>query len=115
MENTIVQKLIGKALDEFSLAKKYYAILFSLNDIEITNRELQLVSFTGIKGNISNANVRDEFCKKFKTSSPTINNMISKLKKKGIFIKEDGKIKVNPRIVLDFKKNIVLQISLNHE
>jgi hypothetical protein len=30
-----------------------------------------------------------------------------------MFIKEDGKVKVNPRIVIDFKKPITLRVDLN--
>ena len=67
------------------------------------------------EGNITYANVREEFCKKYKTSSPTINNIISKLKKMNIFIKQDGKVKINPIIVLDFNKELSLQISLTNE
>jgi hypothetical protein len=73
-----------------------------------------LISFTAIKGNITYANVREEFCKKYKTTSPTINNIISKLKKLGIFIKETGKVKINPVIVIDFTKDLTLEIKLQH-
>jgi hypothetical protein len=51
----------------------------------------------------------------YNTTTATINNIVSKLKRMGIFIKKDGKIKVNPVIVLDFDKNITLLIKLNHE
>jgi hypothetical protein len=81
----IVQKL-GVTKNEFLIAEKYYGILSVINDLKLTEREIQLVAFTAIKGNISNANVREEFCKKYNTSSATINNIISKLKKFGMFI-----------------------------
>ena len=44
-----------------------------------------------------------------------INNIISKLKKLGMFIKEKGKVKVNPAIILEFKKDVLLAISLRNE
>ena len=118
----LVQKLKKQVKDEFEIAEKYYAILSDINSLGLTPREIQLVAFTAIKGNITNANVREEFCNKYKTTSPTINNIISKLKKLGVFIKtedrEDGypkQVKVNPAIVLDFKKDVLLAISLKHE
>ena len=115
MENIIIlQKWQKKQDNEYVLAEKYYTLLSAMNSLQLTEREIQLVAFTAIKGNISNANVRTEFINKHDTSSPTINNMISKLKKINIFIKENGKVKVNPRIVLDFKKNITINISLQH-
>jgi hypothetical protein len=36
------------------------------------------------------------------------------LKKIGIFVKENGKVKVNPVIVIDFKKDLMLDIKLVH-
>ena len=44
----------------------------------------------------------------------TINNIISKLKKLGILVKDGSKVKVNPIIVLDFNKDITLEIKLLH-
>ena len=111
----IVQKLKKKVDTDMQLAEKYYSILSAVNNLNLTHREIQLVAFTAIKGNITYANVREEFCKLYKTTSPTINNIISKLKKIGIFVKEAGKVKVNPVIVIDFKKDLTLGITLTHE
>jgi DNA-binding MarR family transcriptional regulator len=111
----IVQKLKKQVEDEYVRAEKYYTILSAVNNLKLTEREIQLIAYTAIKGNITYANVREEFCKKYKTSSPTINNIISKLKKMNIFIKQDGKVKINPIIVLDFNKELSLQISLTNE
>jgi len=111
----IVQSLKKIVSTEFQLAEKYYSVLFTINNLHLTEREIQLIAFTAIKGNITYANVREEFCKLHKTTSPTINNIISKLKKIGIFIKESGKVKVNPVIVLDFKNDVTLDIKLVHE
>jgi len=111
----IVQKLKKKVSDEYDRAEKYYSILSCINDLQLTDREIQLVAYTAVKGNITYANVREEFCKKYNTSSATINNIISKLKKLKIFIKEESKVKVNPVIVLDFKKELVIQTKLSDE
>jgi hypothetical protein len=73
-----------------------------------------LVAFTAVKGTISYANARTQFCDKYKTTTATINNIVSKLKKIGIFVKESGKVKVNPIIVLDFKKNLNLVVKIAH-
>lgn len=109
----IVQKLKRKVINEYDRAEKYYSILSAINNLNLTEREIQLVAFTAIKGNITYANVRQEFCNKYNTSSATINNIISKLKKIKIFIKEEGKVKINPVIVIDFKKEFLIQIHLS--
>jgi hypothetical protein len=110
----IVQKLKKLAKDEYALAESYYKLLSSLNNLNLTPREIELISFTAIKGNISYANIREEFCAKYQSSPPTINNIISKLKRMGIFVKDGTKIKVNPLIILNFQNDVVLQISLAH-
>jgi hypothetical protein len=111
----IVQRLKKGVSNEYIKAEKYYSILSSLNGLNLTEREIQLIAFTAIKGNITYVNVREEFCKKHNTSSATINNIISKLKKIGIFVKEEGKVKVNPFIVVDFNKTLTLQIQIVNE
>ena len=111
----IVQKLKRDVSTDMELAEKYYSILSAINNLHLTEREIQLIAFTAIKGNITFANVREEFCKTYKSTSPTINNIVSKLKKIGVFIKENGKVKVNPIISIDFKKDLTLDIKLVHE
>ena len=114
MEPTrIIQKIKIQSADMFSVAEKYYSILSAINNLKLTQREIQLVAFTAIKGNISYSNIRKEFCEKYNSTSPTINNIISKLKKIKVLIKDGTKTKVNPVIILDFSKDIILQISLH--
>jgi DNA-binding MarR family transcriptional regulator len=86
--------------------------LSSVNNLQLTKREIELIAFTAVRGNMSYASVRQEFCEKYGTTGPTINNIISKLKKMGILIKDGSKVKVNPVIVLDFSKDITLEIKL---
>jgi len=114
MEPMIIQKLKKEVYTDIQLAEKYYSILSAINNLHLTEREIQLISFTAIKGNITYANVREEFCRTYNSTSPSINNIISKLKRIGIFIKENGKVKINPVIVIDFTKNITLDIKLVH-
>ena len=110
----IVQKIRKQEEDSFLLAEKYYSIISVLNNLKLTHREIQLLAFTAIKGNISYKYLRDEFCEKYGTTGPTINNMIAKLKRMGVFAKDRSKAKVNPVILLDFKKDLKLEINLTH-
>jgi hypothetical protein len=115
MKPMIIQKLKKDVSTDIQLAEKYYSILSAINNLHLTEREIQLISFTAIKGNITYANVREEFCRTYNSTSPSINNIISKLKRIGIFIKENGKVKVNPIIIIDFTKDLTLDIKLVHE
>jgi hypothetical protein len=111
----IVQSLKKVVDTDIQLAEKYYSVLFTINNLHLTEREIQLIAFTAIKGNITYANVREEFCKTYNSTSPTINNIVSKLKRLGIFVKENGKVRINPKIIIDFKKDLMLNIKLVHE
>lgn len=116
MTNKIVlQKLSAKSEDSYVLAERYFSILSALNNLGLTQREVQLVAFTAVRGNMSYANVKEEFCKRYNSSSPTISNIVSKLKKMGIFVKEGGKIRVTPVLALNFSLDLKLEISLSHE
>jgi DNA-binding CsgD family transcriptional regulator len=111
---TTFQRMSYKEPSNFDIAQRYYALLSTLNDLRLTEREIQLVAFTAIHGNISYDVNRKEFCATFKTSPPTINNIISRLKKLNVFIKDSGKIKVNPQILIPFDGNIRMEINLIH-
>jgi len=96
------------------MAEKYYSVLSTVNGLKLTQREIQLVAFTAIRGNISYSSIREDFCKKYNSTSPTINNIISKLKRIGVFVKDGSKIKVNPVIILNFSNDITLEIKMEH-
>lgn len=115
MEKKItVQKLNKQLSTDIQVAEAYYNVLSALNNLGLTHREIQLVAFAAVRGNISYANIRKEFCELYSSSSASINNIISRLKKIGVFVKDGTKVKVNPQITLNFENNIVLQIALKH-
>lgn len=111
----IVQRMKRSERDVYKRAQKYYMIVSAVNELNLTEREIQLVAFTAVRGNISYSNNRQEFCELYKSSPPTINNIISKLKRIGLFIKEGTKVKVNPVITLDFEKDVTLEIKIVKE
>ena len=111
---TIVQKIKVNEKDALGTAQRYYSLLSAISNRHLTEREIQLVAFTAVKGNISYSTNRKEFCEKYGSSSPTINNIISKLKKMGLLVKDADKIKVNPQFLLDFNNNVTLQINVVH-
>lgn len=110
----ILQRLKKIEKDDYLLAERYYTILSAINNLKLTQREIQLVAFTAIRGNISYANIRKDFCSKYGTTNPSINNIISKLKKMGILVKDGTKVKVNPQILLNFENDVTLEIRIVH-
>jgi hypothetical protein len=113
-KQTTAQKLAIKTKDEFDQAEKYYAIMSIINNLNLAPREVQLIAFTAVKGNITYGNARAEFCERYGSTSATIGNIICKLRKLHILIKEKGMVRINPQLMLDFNNNLILQISLRH-
>lgn len=112
----IAQKWKRDIPDSLHLSICYYSLLCALNNLRVTEREIQLIAFTAVKGNISYSDIRDDFCERYSSSGPTINNMVSKLKKMNILIKDGGKVKVNPSICPKFETDsIIIQIVLKNE
>lgn len=112
METFTIQKLEKATSNRLELAQNYYALISALNSLFLTEREIQLIAFSAVRGSISYATVREDFCSLYNSSFPTINNIVSKLKKTHVLVKIGKQIVVNPRIALDFSKPLILQITL---
>lgn len=96
---------------DFELARKYYSILFELNDIHITEKEMNLLAFTACRGSISTLPAKKDFSEQFQMSNSSINNIISKLQRMGILKKIEGKTKLNPRLQVDLNKKLSFEIN----
>lgn len=107
-------KLGKKETEPLNKALRYYKILCAVGDIPLQKREIQLLAFTAIKGNISYSSNKEEFCNTYNSSSAYINNMISKMKKLNVLVKDNGKIKVNPKLLIDFSKNINILLTISN-
>lgn len=108
------KQIIHKQLTSFDLAKRYYQVLFILNNLKVADKEASLVAFSAINGSLTSPPIRSRFIKEFKSSEGSVYNMMSSLQKKNILIKdEDRKIRVNPLILMPFKEGLYLQIVLD--
>lgn len=114
MDKIVSQTWKKKFKDKKDIAKKYFSMLCIYNDIKLTEKELDLLSHIAIKKTISSINSRKEFIQIYDTTMPVINNLISKLYKKHMLIKVDGKIRINPKININFEEldNLVLKVCL---
>jgi hypothetical protein len=115
MGKFVLQKLRKTEDGGYKLAERYYTVLSAINNLKLTQKEIQLLSFTAIRGNISYSNNRRDFCTEYNTTGPSINNIVSKLKKLGVLVKEGGKVKVHPQILLNFEYDVTLEIRLVHK
>lgn len=109
------QRVVKSYESEFEIAKKYYTIIFSVNDIHLTRMEMNLVAFAATHGTLSTPPIKQQFCKEFDVPTASVYNMIGKLKKLEIFIKDrDGKLRINPIILPNFAQHtdIVLVVKI---
>lgn len=114
MRTIVLQKLKKEEKDNILLAERYYTVLSAVNGLKLTQREIQLVAFAAIRGNISYANIRKDFCETYGTTNPSVYNIISKLKRIGVLVKDGTKVKVNPQILLNFDNDITLELRIVH-
>jgi len=105
-----IQK-ISKTYTKEKLVNNYYSIISVLNDLKLTPMEINLLSFTAIRGGITNPAAKQEFCEKYDSNPGTIYNCISKLTRKGLFIKKGNKISIHPSLLLEFN-NLTLNICM---
>lgn len=105
----IVQKLTRSVEDKYELAKRYYKIIFLLNNLPVTDTEASLVAYSALYGTISTPKIRKDIVAKMGIAKESIYNISSKLQKLGILIKDaDNKVRVNPSINPGFKENQLL-------
>lgn len=112
MGEFVIQFLRRTFKEEVVKAVKYYSLISVWNSLRLTEREIQLLAYTSIRGTISSLSSKEEFSRLYGSSPATINNMISKLRATGLLVKSQGKYKVNEQINLDFSKSVVLTFKL---
>ena len=115
MSEMVIQRISKQYTDDISIGIKYYSLISELNNLELTERELQLLAFTANRGTISSLSAKQEFSRRFSSSIATINNIISKLTRMGLLVKVAGKSRVNPKISPDFTNGIVMQIVITRK
>lgn len=111
MEREITYQKVRKGYsDKLEMAVKYYNVISVLNELSLTEKELKLIAYIVLRGNVFNVETKKRFCEEYDTSLATINNMVSRLKKVGVLIRENNSVKVRPLLVLNFENNIVIQL-----
>lgn len=113
-EEVVIQKLFRKDDSPISLAIRYFSIISVLFNLGLAKKEVELLAFIAVKGTISYSSIREEFIQMFSSSKNSVENMKGKLYRKKLLIKIDRKYKINPSFGLDFTKDLILQINLNH-
>ena len=107
-----MQKIRKEVTSDVQKAIKYYSVLLAFNEVKIPQKQLYLLAFTAARGSITSPAARKEFVEMFDSSLASLENMKQELVKGGFLVQTDMKYRVNPKISLDFSKDIQLQINL---
>lgn len=108
----IVQKIRREVASDVEKAIRYYSVLLALNNVKLPQKQLYLLAFTAARGSITSPAARKEFVEMFDSSLASLENMKQELVKAGFLVQIDMKYRVNPKIALDFSKDVMLQINL---
>lgn len=108
----IVQRLEKRLEGDLPKAIMYFSILSTLNKLKLTERDIEVLAFTSIKGTITSPAARKEFVEIFDSSKASLENIKGKLVKLGWIVKIDNKYKIHPNLHIDFSKDIILQLKL---
>jgi hypothetical protein len=100
-----VQKIKKKFDNRRDIAYTYFSLMSVFNNLKLTNKELQLLAYIAANGHIGSENNRRDFLKTSDATIFTLNNTISKLYKKKILYKVEGKIRINPAFKIDFEED----------
>ena len=83
----------------------YFRLLSAYNDIKISEAEIKLLAHISMYKGIVTGPCKTSFIESNNSSMASVDNLISKLKKKKLVIKEDNTIMIRPVINLDFVNN----------
>lgn len=106
---------IHKTSEDLQKGIIYYQIVSAINNLSLTQREIELLAYTNKRGTISSITSKKGYISVFGSSLATVNNMICKLKKKKLLIKANRKITVNPQLSPNLSLPIVLKIVLKND
>jgi hypothetical protein len=113
-DKQVVVKTIKKSFnDKIKAGITWFKFISAINDINLTKRELELLSYINYRGTISSTSSKDEFCKIFESSQGTVSNMTAKLLKQKLLVKEKSKVRVNPNLRVDFDNSFVIRFFID--
>lgn len=112
-KSIIVQKWVKHVDDAVEMGIKYYTLLSIVNELGLTPRECEMLSFTSVQGTISSLQAKKDFCKRFNSTLATVGNLMTRLSSLDYLVREGKKLVVNKNINFDFEKNFIISIKLN--
>lgn len=113
-DKQVLIKTIKKSFDDkLKAGITWFKFIAAINNIQLTKRELELLSYINYRGTISSTSSKEEFCKLYDSSFGTVSNMTAKLTRVKLLVKDKGKTRINPALRVDFDKNFVVRFFID--
>lgn len=91
-----------KKQDKKDVAVTYFQLLSAFNNLKLSDGEIKLLAHIALNRGIVSGSCKMSYVDKYESTIPSVDNTISKLKKKKLLLKKGSSVVLNPMITLDF-------------
>lgn len=84
------------------IAIVYFQLLSAFNNLKLSDGEIKLLAHITLNKGIVSGSCKMSYVDKYESTIPSVDNTISKLKKKKLLLKKGTSVVLNPMISLDF-------------
>jgi hypothetical protein len=84
------------------IAIVYFQLLSAFNNLKLSDGEIKLLAHIALNKGIVSGSCKMSYVDKYESTIPSVDNTISKLKKKKLLLKKGTSVVLNPMISLDF-------------
>lgn len=110
---TFVQPFKLNPTSQEEVARKYYKIVSSLFSLNLTDRELDVLTFICINGGTYTVQLRNRLIEEKNITKPAIYNIIGDLKKVNLLKKQNKQIVINQEVLPNLKTSqLLLEIKI---
>lgn len=98
----LTEPYIRKCADKQQVVHLFLSMVILFNGIKVTPKELEFLTLLYMRGGVVSYTGKAVYTDKLAITVDNVNNLISVLKKKKVLIKEDTKVRIHPKIMIDF-------------
>ena len=91
-----------KKQEKRDIAVIYFQLLSAFNNLKLSEGEIKLLAHIALNRGIVSGSCKMSYVDKYESTIPSVDNTISKLKKKKLLLKKGSSVVLNPMITLDF-------------
>lgn len=107
----LTEPYVRNCKDHQQVINLFLSMVILFNGIKATPKELDFLTFLYMRGGVVSYSGKMACTDKLGITRSNVDNLISVLKKKKILIKQESKVRIHPKIMIDFNdhKNFIFQ------